>query len=213
MRLRATEPGRHTRCPGLAPARHVPYPDRMEALTPWLAPARPGLSRRLRSRQAEPLAAVEALETLDRLEKAGIANQTGAGDVGVGDWHGSVRNKRAFWPNSGRVRVRPGRTWCRVRPLAARLFGLVTARGHPPVASLGTPGTGVSLARPAVDSACSPCRSSSTGSAGHPARSLTAPSAIVSTVLYRTVTAGATDAGLGFGREEREAGQGVGLAE
>ena len=27
-------------------------------------------------------------------EKAGIANQTGARDVGVGDRHGSVRNKR-----------------------------------------------------------------------------------------------------------------------
>ena len=30
------------------------------------------------------------------LEKAGIANQTGARDVGVGDRHGAVRNKRAF---------------------------------------------------------------------------------------------------------------------
>ena len=29
-------------------------------------------------------------------EKAGIANQTGARDVGVGDRHGSVRNKRTF---------------------------------------------------------------------------------------------------------------------
>ena len=28
------------------------------------------------------------------LEKAGIANQTGARDVGVSDRHGSVRNKR-----------------------------------------------------------------------------------------------------------------------
>ena len=29
-------------------------------------------------------------------EKAGIANQTGARDAGVGDRHGSVRNKRTF---------------------------------------------------------------------------------------------------------------------
>ena len=28
------------------------------------------------------------------------ANQTGTGDVGVGGRHDSVRNKRAFWPNS-----------------------------------------------------------------------------------------------------------------
>ena len=34
------------------------------------------------------------------LEKAGFANQTGARDVGVGDRHGAVRNKRAFWLNS-----------------------------------------------------------------------------------------------------------------
>ena len=34
------------------------------------------------------------------LEKAGIANQPGTGDVGVGDRHGSVMNKRTFWPNS-----------------------------------------------------------------------------------------------------------------
>ena len=33
-------------------------------------------------------------------EKAGIANQTGARDIGVGDRQGSVRNKRSFWPNS-----------------------------------------------------------------------------------------------------------------
>ena len=29
-------------------------------------------------------------------EKAGIANQTGARDVGIGDRHSSVRNKRSF---------------------------------------------------------------------------------------------------------------------
>ena len=34
------------------------------------------------------------------LVKAGLANQTGARDVGVGDRHGAVRNKRTFWPNS-----------------------------------------------------------------------------------------------------------------
>ena len=33
-------------------------------------------------------------------EKAGIANQTGARDVGVGDRQGSVRNKRTLWHNS-----------------------------------------------------------------------------------------------------------------
>ena len=30
------------------------------------------------------------------LEEGGIADQAGAGDVGVGDRHGSVREKRAF---------------------------------------------------------------------------------------------------------------------
>ena len=30
------------------------------------------------------------------LEKGGIANQAGAGDVGVGDRHDSVRNKGSF---------------------------------------------------------------------------------------------------------------------
>ena len=34
------------------------------------------------------------------LEKAGVANQTGARDVGGGDRHGAVRHKRTFWPNS-----------------------------------------------------------------------------------------------------------------
>ena len=34
------------------------------------------------------------------LEEAGIADQTGAGDVWVGGRHDSVRNKRPFWPNS-----------------------------------------------------------------------------------------------------------------
>ena len=34
------------------------------------------------------------------LEKAGVANQRGARDVGVGDRHGAVRHKRTFWPNS-----------------------------------------------------------------------------------------------------------------
>ena len=34
------------------------------------------------------------------LEEGGIADQAGAGDVGVGDRHDSVRNKGAFWPNS-----------------------------------------------------------------------------------------------------------------
>ena len=34
------------------------------------------------------------------LEKAGLANQTGARDVGIGDRHGAVRHKRTFWPNS-----------------------------------------------------------------------------------------------------------------
>ena len=34
------------------------------------------------------------------LEEGGIANQAGPGDVGVGDRHGSVRNKGAFWLNS-----------------------------------------------------------------------------------------------------------------
>ena len=34
------------------------------------------------------------------LEEGGIADQAGAGDVGVGDRHGSVREKRAFWLNS-----------------------------------------------------------------------------------------------------------------
>ena len=32
----------------------------------------------------------------DGLEEGGIADQAGAGDVGVGDQHGSVREKRAF---------------------------------------------------------------------------------------------------------------------
>ena len=34
------------------------------------------------------------------LEKAGLANQMGARDVGIGDRHGAVRHKRTFWPNS-----------------------------------------------------------------------------------------------------------------
>ena len=33
-------------------------------------------------------------------EKAGSVNQTGARDVGVGDRHSSVKNKRSSWPNS-----------------------------------------------------------------------------------------------------------------
>ena len=33
------------------------------------------------------------------LEEAGVANQTRAGDVGIGGRHDSVRNKRPFWPN------------------------------------------------------------------------------------------------------------------
>ena len=33
------------------------------------------------------------------LKEGGIADQAGAGDVGVGNRHGSVRNKRPFWPN------------------------------------------------------------------------------------------------------------------
>ena len=33
-------------------------------------------------------------------EKAGIANQTGTRDVGIGDRQRSVRNKRSLWPNS-----------------------------------------------------------------------------------------------------------------
>ena len=32
-------------------------------------------------------------------EKAGIANQTGSRDVGIGDRQGSVRKKRSLWSN------------------------------------------------------------------------------------------------------------------
>ena len=53
-------------------------------------------------REAQPIVGAPPQSDLSSvgLEEGGIADQAGAGDVGVGDRHGSVRNKRPFWPNS-----------------------------------------------------------------------------------------------------------------
>ena len=52
-------------------------------------------------REAQPIVAAPSQGDLSSvgLEEGGIADQAGAGD-GVGGRHGSVRNKRPFWPNS-----------------------------------------------------------------------------------------------------------------
>ena len=53
-------------------------------------------------REAQPIVGAPSQGGLASvgLEEGGIADQAGAGDVGVGGRHGSVRNKCSFWPNS-----------------------------------------------------------------------------------------------------------------
>ena len=53
-------------------------------------------------RDAQPIVGAPPLGDLSPvgLEEGGIADQARAGDIGVGDRHGSVRNKRTFWPYS-----------------------------------------------------------------------------------------------------------------
>ena len=53
-------------------------------------------------REAQPIVGAPPQGDLSSvgLEEGGIADQAGTGDVGVGDRHSSVRNKRPFWPNS-----------------------------------------------------------------------------------------------------------------
>ena len=72
-----------------------------DAARPSRAPGRPTRSARCGTGSAGVVAAPPPgnLAPVD-LEEAGIANQTGAGDVGVRDRHDSVRHKRPFWPNS-----------------------------------------------------------------------------------------------------------------
>ena len=68
-------------------------------------------------REAQPIVGAPSQGNLASvgLEEGGIADQAGAGDVGVGDRHGSVRNKRPFWPNSSAASTSSSR-----RPLPGR---------------------------------------------------------------------------------------------
>ena len=68
-------------------------------------------------REAQPIVGAPPQGDLSSVgfEEGGIADQAGAGDFGVGDRHGSVRNKRPFWPNSSAASTSSSR-----RPLPGR---------------------------------------------------------------------------------------------
>ena len=69
-------------------------------------------------REAQPIVGAAAQGDLSSvgLEEGGIANQAGAGDVGVGDWHDSVRNKRASGPYTSAA-GNMTRSVCRICPI------------------------------------------------------------------------------------------------